>query len=77
MHFFEIRNFFSKFFSSSFLNSTGNAGLFCQYLINVSIQDPTFVTPVLGTTYYHDTINARMNDQVSEDVLKNYVKHQM
>lgn len=40
-------------------------------------QDPTFVTPVLGTTYYHDTINARMNDQVSEDVLKNYVKHQI
>lgn len=40
-------------------------------------QDPTFVTPILGTTYYVDPANTKMNDQVSEDVLKNYVKHQI
>jgi len=41
--------------------------------------DPTFVTPILGTTYYADPAGnpANMNDKVSEDILKNYVKHQI
>jgi hypothetical protein len=32
---------------------------------------------VLGTTYFFDSQNTAMNDQVSEDIIKNYVKHQM
>jgi len=39
--------------------------------------DPTFVTPILGTTYYVDPGNSKMNDQVTEEVLKTYVKHQI
>ena len=44
-------------------------------------QDPTFVTPVMGTTYYVDTPDTGpgyYNDSgVNDDVLKNYVKHQI
>ena len=44
-------------------------------------QDPTFVTPVMGTTYYTmDPNNSGpgfFNDNVNGDVLKNYVKHQI
>jgi len=44
-------------------------------------QDPTFVTPVMGTTYYtldpQNSSPGYFNDEVNEDVLKNYVKHQI
>ena len=42
-------------------------------------QDPTFVTPVMGTTYYTmDTQNTGyFADGANDDVLKNYVKHQI
>ena len=42
-------------------------------------QDPTFVTPVMGTTYYTmEEINSNANERnVSEDVLMSYVKHQI
>jgi len=40
-------------------------------------QDPTFVTPVMGTTYFFDNQNGVVNDNVSDEVLKNYVKHQI
>jgi len=42
-------------------------------------QDPTFVTPVMGTTYYDifDNQSGTINDNVTEEVLKNYVKHQI
>eukprot|EP00092_Neocalanus_flemingeri_P019191 GFUD01020790.1.p1 GENE.GFUD01020790.1~~GFUD01020790.1.p1 ORF type:complete len:1187 (+),score=395.91 GFUD01020790.1:609-4169(+) len=40
-------------------------------------QDPTFVTPVMGTTYFFDNQNGLVNDNLTEEVLKNYVKHQI
>merc|ERR1719187_1608908 len=40
-------------------------------------QDPTFVTPVMGTTYFFDNQNGVVNDNVSDEALKNYVKHQI
>merc|ERR1740128_543170 len=43
-------------------------------------QDPTFVTPVMGTTYYTmDSVNSGdfSGEGVNDDVLKNYVKHQI
>merc|ERR1719233_2516091 len=40
-------------------------------------QDPTFVTPVMGTTYFFDNQNGVVTDNLSDDVLKNYVKHQI
>lgn len=40
-------------------------------------QDPTFVTPVMGTTYFFDNQNGLVNDNLTDEVLKNYVKHQI
>merc|ERR1711892_812311 len=40
-------------------------------------QDPTFVTPVMGTTYFFDNENGLVNDNLTDGVLKNYVKHQI
>jgi len=40
-------------------------------------QDPTFVTPVMGTTYFFDNENGLVNDNLTDEVLKNYVKHQI
>lgn len=43
-------------------------------------QDPTFVTPVMGTTYYtmdNGQSPGFFNDEATDDVLKNYVKHQI
>jgi len=40
-------------------------------------QDPTFVTPVMGTTYFFDNQNGVVTDNLSDEVLKNYVKHQI
>jgi len=43
-------------------------------------QDPTFVTPVMGTTYYTMDSHAKggeLTEGVNDDVLKNYVKHQI
>merc|ERR1719394_215527 len=39
-------------------------------------QDPTFVTPVMGTTYYTFD-NQSFTEGMGDDVLKNYVKHQI
>ena len=45
------------------------------------LKDPTFVTPVMGTTYYTmDSNNSgefTFSEGVNDDVLKNYVKHQI
>ena len=47
----------------------------------VLLKDPTFVTPVMGTTYYTmDSNNSgefTFSEGVNDDVLKNYVKHQI
>jgi len=40
-------------------------------------QDPTFVTPVMGTTYFFDNQNGLVSDNLTDEVLKNYVKHQI
>merc|ERR1711892_823495 len=40
-------------------------------------QDPSFVTPILGTTFFFDKQPGTESDTMSEDVLKNYVKHQI
>jgi len=40
-------------------------------------QDPTFVTPVMGTTYFFDNQSGLVNDNLTDEVLKNYVKHQI
>jgi len=50
-------------------------------------QDPTFVTPVLGATYFvggnqqsnmtGNNTKVTNNDQISDEVLKNYVRHQI
>lgn len=39
-------------------------------------QDPTFVTPIMGTTYFFDN-GVGVNDNMTEEVLSNYVKHQI
>jgi len=39
-------------------------------------QDPTFVTPIMGTTYFFDN-GGGVNDNMPEEVLSNYVKHQI
>merc|ERR1719500_1758815 len=36
-------------------------------------QDPTFVTPIMGTTYFFDN-GVGVNDNMTEEVLSNYVK---
>jgi len=40
-------------------------------------QDPTFVTPVMGTTYFFDNQNGVVDENMPEEVLKNYVRHQI
>jgi len=41
-------------------------------------KDPQFVTPILGTTYFNGVNNmSRGNEQISDDILKNYVRHQI
>jgi len=40
-------------------------------------QDPTFVTPVMGTTYFFDNQSGLLEEGMSEEVLKNYVRHQI
>lgn len=44
-----------------------------------SSQDPTFVTPLMGTTYFFDQEGGAgmSNENMSDDILKNYVKHQI
>ena len=47
--------------------------------VGCQFQDPTFVTPVMGTTYYTMESNnaGEFTEGVNDDVLKNYVKHQI
>ena len=40
-----------------------------------AVQEPTFVTPVLGVTYYYD--NHYLPQTVPDDALKGYVRAQM
>jgi len=40
-----------------------------------SSQDPTFVTPVMGTTYFFD--NSTINDNMTDEVIAKHVKYQI
>ena len=62
------------------LSGSGGDELYTFHLDGVpsygeAVQEPSFVTPVLGATYYYD--NHYLPQTVPDDVLRGYVKAQM